>query len=88
MRAVNLLDGMVGLSCQRRFPHSVEVKSALISSLSFVLKDCIIVALLYRRVAGALRLLSAAGSHSTGLELPLAAFFASLSTDSLPAMLV
>ena len=87
VRVANLLDGIVGSSHWRRFPHSVEVKSALISSLSFVLKDCIMAALLYGRVTGAPRLLSDAGSRSTGLESPWAAFFASLSTDSLPAML-
>ena len=86
-RVVNLLDGMVGSSRWRRFPRSVEVKSALILALSLVLKDCISAALLYGRTAGVLRFLSDVGSCSTGLESPLAAFLASWSTDSFPAML-
>ena len=87
VRVVNLLDGIVGLNCWRHFPHSVEVKSALILSLSFVLKDCIMATLLYGRVTGAPRLLSDTGSCSTGLESHSVAFFASLSMDLLPAML-
>ena len=82
-----LVDDIVGLSRWRHFPCLVEVKSALISSLSFVLKDCIMAALLYGRVTGTPCLLSDTGSRSPGLESPSAAFFASLSMDSLPAML-
>ena len=86
-RAVNLLDGMVGSSRWRCFPRSVEVKSALISALSLALKDCISAALLYGRTAGVLCFLSDVGSCSTGLESPSAAFLASQSMDSFPAML-
>ena len=87
MRVVNFPDSMVGLSCQRCFLCSVEVKSALILALSLTLKDCISVALLYGRTAGVLCFLSDVGSCSTGLELPLVAFLASQSMDSFPAML-
>ena len=87
MRATNLLDGIVGSSRQRRFPRSVEVKSVLIANLSLELKACISAALLCGRVTHVPRLLSDTGSCLIGLESPSAAFFASLSTDSLPAIL-
>lgn len=87
VRVVNLLDGMVGSSCWRHFPCSVDKKSVLIAALSVVLKDCIRAALLNRRMISVPHFFSDMGNCSTGLELPSVAFFASLSTDSLPAML-
>ena len=87
VRVANLLDGMVGSSRRRCFPHSVDMKSVLIAALSLVLKDCIRAALLNGRMIGVPRFFSDVGNCFTRLELPSVAFFASLSTDSLPAML-
>lgn len=78
---------MAWWGCQRRFLCSVEVKSVLMAALSLALKDCASVVLLYGSMTGMPSFFNEAGSCSTGLELPSAAFFASLSTDSLPVML-
>ena len=86
VKVVNLLGGIVGSSRQRCLPHSVDIKSALISALSLVLKACSKAALLNGRTIGVLCIFREVGKSSTGLELPSAAFFTSLSTDSLPAM--
>jgi len=85
-RAANLPDGIVGSSRWRHFPRSVEEKSAFISALSFVLKACISAALLCGNTIFTPLRVSIVGSWLTVLESPSAAFLASLSTDSLPAM--
>lgn len=87
MRAANFPDGIDGSMVRRRMPRAVEEKSAVIDNLRFLLEDCSNADLLSGSVTGLPFPFRAGGSWLGGLESPLAAFFASSSTASLPGML-
>ena len=86
IRAANFPEGKVGSVHRERLPQSVEMKSVMISFLSLVLKAWSSTDLLSGSAAGAPLRVSEVGRWFVGLLSPLAAFFASLSTDSFPAM--